>query len=209
VTRVAPSTNPLTTVLRQLSAATEPACLLDANGIFLFVNEAWERHALAHGAPGCLASALVGTRWLDHVQGDEVRALHAALLERALRQRGPRATAVVQVSESNGPARAALLSTRLEPVLHGGEAAGVKLVHTLVRERPIEEVYDVVRAPPDGYRDAAGALTACSCCRRLRHPADAERWDFLPALLERPVAAEQALCPLCRELHYGALDAVL
>ena len=197
--------NALANVIRDLAAEKCPACLLDTQGTFLFVNEAWDRHAMANGgAPACLGSSLIGTSWLDHIHGDEMRQLHASLLERALRARGPHPRPVIQVGESNTPTTAALLSTRLELVLQGGEALAVSIVHSTVRERPIAEVYDVVDRPPEAYQDARGEIVQCSCCRRVRDPAEPERWDLVPALLAEPVRATHALCELCGELHCGA-----
>jgi hypothetical protein len=188
----------LATAIRSLAAEKEPACLLDTRGTFLFVNEAWDRHASAAG--GTLGTAIIGTRWLDHLQGEEVRRAHEQLLARALTPPHPRS--LVQVGEANTGTRAALLSTRFEPVLQHGEPLGVRVVNTVVRERPIEEVYDVVHRPTDAYRQADGAIVQCSCCRRVQDPGEPERWDLVPELLQLPVASRHALCELCAELHY-------
>ena len=193
----------IATAIRNLAAEKSSACLLDAQGTFLFVNEAWDRHALANGgAPSCLGASLIGTRWLEHVRGDEVREGLADLLSRVLREPGPRPRALLQMGECNTPTTAALLSTRLEPVLHDGEAVAVRILHTVVRERPIAEVYDVVHRPLDSYRAEDGQVAQCSCCRRVRDPAEPERWDLVPALLSEPLAeARQVLCGYGAELH--------
>lgn len=207
--RLAAHQNILATVIRGLASAKSPGCLLDSQGAFLFVNEAWDRHAVMNGgSPQCLGAALIGTSWLDHIQGDEVRRIHAELLARALAARAPNPRPLIQVSESNTPTTAGLLSTRLEPVLQGGEALGVSIVHSTVRERPIEEVYDIVTRPADAYRDAQGEIVQCSCCRRVRDVAEPERWDFVPELLATPPRTLHAICELCAELHYRPLDAI-
>jgi hypothetical protein len=195
--------NALATVIRGLASENSPGCLLDTQGTFLFVNDAWDRHALANGgAPACLGSSLIGTRWLDHIRGAEVQRLHAALFERTLRSRGPRPRPIVQVGESNTPTTAALVSSRFELVLQGGEPLALSIVHATLRERPIAEVYDVVEGPMDAYRQSGGALVQCSCCRRVRHPAEEGRWDFVPSLLAEPLLATQTVCELCGQLHY-------
>jgi hypothetical protein len=193
----------IATAIRNLAAEKSSACLLDAQGTFLFVNEAWDRHALANGgAPSCLGASLIGTRWLEHVRGDEVREGLADLLSRVLRKQGPRPRALLQMGECNTPTTSQLLSTRLEPVLHDGEAVAVRILHTVVRERPIAEVYDVVHRPLDSYRAEGGLVAQCSCCRRVHDPAEPERWDLVPALLSEPLAeARQVLCGYCAELH--------
>jgi hypothetical protein len=193
----------LTVAIRHISRERSPACLLDPGGSFLFVNDAWDHHALENGGgPSCLGASLIGTRWLDHIRGEEVRRRHEELLARALRARPPRPRRVTHVAESNTPTRAALISTRLEPVLVPcGEVVAVAIVHGVVRDRPIEEVYDLVDRPLDAYRDASGEVTQCSCCRRMRDPAEPERWDLLPALLASPQPVSHGLCELCAELH--------
>jgi hypothetical protein len=200
----------LASVIRGIAAERSPACLLDPRGSFLFVNEAWDQHALANGgAQVCVGSSLIGTFWLDHIRGEQVRRFHAELLGRTLRPRGSRPRPLIQVGESNTPTTAALVSTRFAPVFsQAGDPIALSVVHTIVRERPIGEVYEVVEHPPDVYRDAAGQITQCSCCRRVRLWAEAERWDFVPELLARPRAVLFALCELCGELHYNGVDAI-
>ncbi len=191
----------LATVIRGLAAEKNPGCLLDPCGTFLFVNEAWDRHGAATGN-GAAGSTAIGTSWLDHVQGDEVRRIHAALLERV--QRVPHPRALVQVAEANTSTRAALLATRFEPVLQQGDLLGVRVELTVVRERPIEELYEVVHRAPDACRQPDGAVVLCACCRRVRDPADAARWDLVPELMELPITVRHELCELCAELHYRA-----
>jgi hypothetical protein len=185
----------LAAVIRGLSATREAGCLLDAGGTFLFVNEAWQREASAGGS----GAAEIGTRWLDGVRGEEVRRAHAELLARALAPPHPRG--LMLVAEANTATRAALVSTRLDPVLHGGEPLGVRVVRTVVRDRPVGEVYDVADRPPDAYRGPDGAVAQCPCCLRVRDPGEPERWDLVPALLDLPVAAHDELCELCGALH--------
>jgi hypothetical protein len=201
---------PFADAIRDLSSAREPACLLDLEGTVVFANEAWDRFAVANGGgPGVLASAIVGTRWLDHVQGEEPRRLHAILLERAFGGEGTGpGGALVQVSEANGPVVARLVATHLEPIrVQGGALVGLAVVHRVVRELPAAEVYAPVEGTAADYRDGAGLLEQCSCCRRTRRPgapADAE-WDFVPALVTAPPRdVRWDYCPLCVELHDAA-----
>lgn len=193
----------LAAAIRTLSTEKCPACLLDPQGTFLFVNEAWDRQPLhGPGVPAGPGASLIGTSWLAHVGSDEVRRRHAELLASALEPGRPR-RALMQVSESNTATTATLVSTRFEPVTLGGaEALGVKVVHTLARSRPIEEVYELVHLPPESYLDAAGALRQCACCGRLGHPSDPGRWDLVPEAVEALAGAQQVLCDLCAELHF-------
>lgn len=190
-------------VIRRLSAARDPACLLDAGGNYLFVNEAWNRD----GSPGAADGAedLVGTSWLDRFASEEVRRLHAEFLFHALKPvPGARPRPEVHILERNTSTSAVLVAMKMEPVLLDGGPVAVAITHTPVRERPIDEVYPLVERNLAEYQDPDGKVTQCACCRRVRDPAEAGRWDLVASLVENPPAgATQGLCGLCRELHYG------
>jgi hypothetical protein len=202
--RPAAHQNALSTVIRALATERNPACLIDTQGAFLFVNEAWDRRAVegGQGASG-MGGALIGTSWLARIPGEDARRRHADLFERALRARGPR-PAILQVGEWNTPTTAALLSTRFEPVLvSGGDPIAVSIVHTIVRERPISDVYEIVERPAGSYRVEGGTLVQCSCCGRVQDPEEPGRWDLVPSLLCAPEPVTHVICELCAELHYG------
>jgi hypothetical protein len=196
---------PFTSAIHEMSALRDPACLLDHEGIILFVNDAWERFAATRGGgERCLSPALVGSRWLDAIAGEEPRRVHAVLLHRALhRQGGGPGGAVVHTSEGNDPEVARLVATRLEPVVvPPATLVGVSVVHRTLRELPIGEVYPVLDGGEVAYRDGSGTIEQCSCCRRTRRPVEPDEWDFVPTLVAvPPVGARFGYCPLCLELH--------
>jgi hypothetical protein len=188
-----------------LAHADEPGLLLDRSGLILFVNEAWERFARQNGGSELVMTrGLVGTRWFDQIAGEEPRRLHRLLLERAARRLGPgRDGAVVQLNESNSPELARLVATELRPVVdRHGEVASLAILHRMVRERPLADVYPLVEGPAERWRGPQG-ITTCSCCRRVQQPEAPTEWDLSPALLAQPpLDARFAYCPLCLALHY-------
>jgi hypothetical protein len=206
--RAAPRPRAFADEIRLLAHERNPALLLDREGVILFVNDAWERFARDNGGgQGVSAPALTGTRWLDHVAGEEPRRLHRILLERALRRIGPGpGGAVVQLNESNTPTLARLVATHLEPLVGaGGVLTGVAVVHRVVRELPIEEVYPVVEGNDATWRCEDGAVEQCSCCRRNRRPGEPEEWDLAPGMVaEPPEGTRFVYCSLCLELHHAA-----
>jgi hypothetical protein len=195
---------PFASEVSRLAGQYEPALLLDRSGVILFVNAAWERFACANGGGDRVMSrGLVGTRWFDQIAGEEPRRHHRALLERAAG--GPDAPgghAAVQLNESNTPELARLVATRLAPVGGpGGEVAYLSIVHRLVRQRPLADVYPPVEAPAERWRGEQG-IVQCSCCRRVARPEEPEAWDLSIELLARPVAGVRFdYCPLCLDLH--------
>ena len=199
---------PFADEVRLLSRERSPALLLDREGVILFVNEAWDRFARDNGGGERVASAaLVGTRWFDHIAGEEPRRLHRLLFERAVRRLGPAAGGgVVQLNEANGPETARLVATHLEPVVGaGGVLTGVAVIHRVVRELPLSEVYPVAAGEETRWHDADGGVEQCSCCRRVRRPEEPEEWDLVPGLVaEPPEHVRFGYCALCLELHYAA-----
>ncbi|HUL59485.1 MAG TPA: hypothetical protein VLU43_09435 [Anaeromyxobacteraceae bacterium] len=195
----------MTEEIRALAGERDPACLLDASGTILFVNDAWDRYAAAHGGGGRSDGvALVGTRWLDHVAGEVPRSVHQGALARALAAEAP---PVALTSEANDPERARLVTTVLRPIRSGPgrPAAGVAVVHRVVRERPIAEVYEPVAAEGEALRGDDGTIAQCACCRRTRRPSDPDQWDFVVGQVAgSPPDVAWCYCPLCLELHVGA-----
>jgi hypothetical protein len=190
-----------------LARREEPALLLDRSGIILFVNDAWDRFAHANGGSELvMARGLVGTRWFDQIAGDAPRRLHRLLLERAARRLGSGpGGAVIQLNESNSPDLARLVATELTPLSDpSGEVASLAIVHRVVRELPLAEVYPPVDSRPERWRGEQGVVQ-CSCCRRVQRPEEPTEWDLSIPLLVLPTADTRfAYCPLCLALHYPA-----
>jgi hypothetical protein len=198
---------PFAAEVRILAHAAEPALLLDRSGVILFVNEAWERFARQNGGSElAMSRGLVGSRWFDQIAGEEPRRLHRLLLERAARRLGRgRDGAVVQLNESNSPGLARLVATELRPVLGvDREVTSLSIVHRVVRERPLADVYPPAEDPPGRWRGDRG-IVQCSCCRRVQRPEEPAEWDLsIPLLSAPPGDTGFAYCPLCLALHYPA-----
>jgi hypothetical protein len=200
-------TFPFADEVRLLAHAAEPALLLDRSGVILFVNEAWERFARQNGGNELVTSrGLVGSRWFDQIAGEEPRRLHRLLLERAARRLGPgRDGSVVQLNESNSPELARLVATELRPVFGADrEVSSLSIIHRVVRERPLADVYPPVVGPPGRWRGDRG-IVQCSCCRRVQRPEEPAEWDLSSPLLAVPPGDTCfAYCTLCLALHYPA-----
>jgi hypothetical protein len=203
--RAALRQTPFSAAMHQLAALREPACLLDAEGVVLYVNDAWDHLAAeASGRARASSSGVVGTRWLDGIQGEDPRRVHAVLLHRAMRRsgNGP-GGAVLHTSESNDAEHARLVATRIEAIASpGGGLAAVAVIHRTVRDLPLAEVYPPVDGDGTTHRAADGTWEQCGCCRRTLRPDGSGEWDFVKALVAAPAPATRFVyCPLCLELH--------
>jgi hypothetical protein len=172
---------------RALAETPSPACLLDSQGVIRYVNAAWDDFARANGgAPDALGASVLGTRWLDHVAGEDVRAHHAGLLEAALRGEGT--GAISTLGECNSAETIRLVVTKLErvvaPALAG--AIGVAVSCRTLRSAAIQKMRPAVDGDGTGYRHPDGSVFQCTCCRRTRRPGPTQVWDFVPALVRRP-----------------------
>ncbi len=88
------------------------------------------------------------------------------------------------------------------PLTQNGE---MLFVHSLAVERqhdPLERSPHV--ADEVLYRDRQGVISQCPHCRRVRHGADYNRWDWVPDWVHKqPSQLSDALCPPCTYYYYG------
>jgi hypothetical protein len=194
-----PHQRALSSAIRSLSASRWPGCILDPRGVFLFVNDAWERLPPEAGGPLSRGEPLVGQRFAGGAASGAVRAAYASAIDDALANRGPRPRVVA--GEWNDEETARLVSTRIDPLVAPDGVIGLVLQRTVVRERPVEEVYEVEDRGDEAYRGPDGRIEQCACCRRVRDAADPSRWDYVPRLAAAGVEPAGATCELCAELH--------
>jgi hypothetical protein len=195
---------------RTLEAERWPTYVLDPAGVVVQVNQAWDREARAAGGP--TSNAVLSTRWLDWIRGEEPSQWHAELLAALLsRPCKPGEGDLVQTCECNTPAHFRVFATRFSPLTthRAREPAGVLVLTTLIDEGPIEARYRVGSPDPARYRDAQGILRQCSGCRRVRVPGAGQPvWEIVPALLVIPQPdVSHGICDLCRRRYYAAIPA--
>lgn len=80
---------------------------------------------------------------------------------------------------------------------------GYLVVNSLLIERPHNPA-DAVPAPrEEDYRDDNGFFCQCSHCRRYRCNRMPERWDWIPAWVQRqPERTSHGLCRICFDYYY-------
>lgn len=84
-----------------------------------------------------------------------------------------------------------------------GDAEGLLIMNSLVVER--DHLSSRVAHDPDTavYVDENGYISQCAHCRLVRNLSELERWDWVPAWVERPhEAISHTLCPHCFAVYY-------
>lgn len=79
---------------------------------------------------------------------------------------------------------------------------GVMVVNAKSVERPQAQVSSDEFAAAS-YRDAAGLVHQCAHCRRIRHSAQHDSWDWVPEwVAQMPPRCSHGLCPTCLVFYY-------
>ena len=150
-----------------------------------------------------MAAAVVGTRWLEHITGDELRAWYAALLERVLGSGAGES----HRCDCNTPDRYRLFSSRFEPLRRprSPEIGGMVVLASMLEEAPIGERYRIGKPDLIRYQTREGLVVQCSGCRRVRVAGERPHlWELVPEYVETPRSnVSHGICRLCREIYYG------
>jgi hypothetical protein len=186
-----------------------PAYVLDAAGKIFHVNAAWDREAC--NSAGLLGRQVIGTAWLDHIAGDEVRAWHRELLDRLLHPPdGASRGRMNHVCACNTAERFRIFSTHFDRLMLPGEdgVAGVLVTSSLLGEAPIDARYLVASFDERRLRQPDGTMLQCSGCRRMSVAGSSPRvWEFVPKLVWHPRPdISHGICALCREVYYGTTE---
>lgn len=80
-----------------------------------------------------------------------------------------------------------------------GAGEGLLIANSLRVEQAHDPKGRPVNPPLDSvYRDQEGLIHQCAGCRRVKNPLEPERWDWVPAWVDRiPVATTHTFCPSC------------
>jgi hypothetical protein len=191
----------LSAAVRLAASSSSPACILDGRGAYLFANDAWLAVIADRGT--LRPEAVVGAAFLEHVEGDDLRQAWSEALRDVLSGTAPSRTIA---GEHNTPTLARLTATRVEPIASAHGVLGLALARTVVRERPISELYVVSDRPDGAYAHEDGRVVQCPCCRRVRDRVEPASWEVVPRWIAAPPpSALGTTCDLCAELHLGLL----
>ena len=194
----------------QIALDQEPnvVLLLGLDGKIVFLNQEWSRTSERDGdAPGCRAEAVLGRSYLDFVVGP-LRANVAEAFERAAALE-PGFGSIWLHGECNTVKECRVLTTRISMLRPGGfegASTGFLVHHTLRVVGALADRYALVEPNLEAWRDEAGLIMQCSCCRRVREPAT-DKWSMCVELLEDSAdGTSHGLCKMCLETYYAATE---
>lgn len=167
---------------------------LDSELRLIYCNPAWERFANANGAPSLEPGRVTGMALMGVVPAPLrlfYRRGYAGVLASGLPWRftyecsSAEVERYFQMAVHASPSRDALV-----------------VVNSLVNEAPHKrEGHSAGRL----YRNMSGIIIMCAHCRRVKTTGNPGRWDWVPEYVERmPEEISHSLCPVCKELHFGA-----
>lgn len=179
-------------VLRALANSDSTTFVLSRELALVRTNAAWERFARAND----------GAEMLPRFgRGASIMTAVPAVLQPFYRNGYARVLATGECWEHDYECSSPDRFRRFRMLVHR-----INTEFLLVVNAPtVDESHDreVVTAEESSYvKD--GVISMCSNCRRVRNPAAAQRWDWVPALVARPPSnLSHGVCDVCVLIYYG------
>jgi hypothetical protein len=166
-----------------------------------YFNVSWQRFAQANGAPPQLSSAgCLGTSVLD-VCGSALRPFYRDWYTACLAAGGEGLFPYQHEYECSSADLYRRFAMTLYPL---GQREGLLVVNSLIAESAHDECqrpsHDADRS---NYSGADGLIHQCSHCRKVRHPREKNRWDWVPNWVRSsPIETSHGICPNCFDFYY-------
>jgi len=159
-----------------------------------YVNDAYERFAVANGGARVVVDWELGANALAAVSG-KIRAFYEEAFRRVLAQSQP----WEQTYHCHSPDRYRTYRMRVLPLAGRG---GLLVVHSNVADLPYPRASG--GAVDDArYRDPNGRVTQCAHCRRVLRVAPPSGWEWVASFVEStPANAASSLCDVCADYYY-------
>jgi hypothetical protein len=182
-------------IMSALKKSPVVSYVLDSQFRILYCNPAWNRFAIANGAPQLTSYAVTGSDLFDAIPED-LKGLYCDTFHKVL------STGRVweQTYQCSSPTEFRLFRMRIHLLKPQN---WLIVTNPLLVERPHTRT-----APPDSnsYVNTKGFVTMCAHCRCSRRLDDPSHWDFVPEYLklspESTTKVTHGLCPVCRAYFY-------
>lgn len=186
--------------LAVLDAQATSVAVLMPDTTIAYVNAAWTQFARDNGGASLEACNWgLGSRYLDAVPAP-LKPFYTDLLRNA-----PAAadalTPTVHEYECSSAVRYRRYAMHVYPLRDG---AGWQIVHSPTVVTPHDPVARPTREPLlERYQATNGLVTQCAHCRRIRDAKMPDRWDWVPAWVDSPLAnMSRGICLPCWRHYY-------
>jgi len=178
---------------------------LESNYRLAYLNSGWFRFAMKNGGEPLLSKTWgIGSNVLDAIP-EELRSFYRELFDLGLSAQTAPFRPIQHEYECPSPSRFRLFLMTLYPI---EEVDGLLVVNSLRVSRPhkLSIVSYQDRLETD-YLHTDGNIHQCLCCRKISHPNEDGRWDFIPEWVEQfHPRASHGLCGFCTHHYYKSID---
>lgn len=168
-----------------------------------YLNPWWFRFAGENGGePSISRDWGLGRSSLDATP-DVLKPFYEGLYRKSLQNEGPR-----PVQHEYECSSAKLFRRFIMTVYALGRGEGFIVVNSLVIEAPHDRHERKARRADFGaYTAADGFVRQCANCRRVRNVREKNRWDWVPAWVDRPPAhTSHTFCDVCFAYYYSGSE---
>lgn len=161
-----------------------------------YVNSAWFHFAAENGAEQRISSEWTLGRSVLDSMAEPLRSFCEVKFRECLR------TGVVWTHEYD--CSSAERYRRFHQLVYRvDDGRGLLVVDSRVVDRPHRRSERPCAPDEASYQDEDGLICQCMHCRRVQHPREVDRWDWIPAWVTGfPRTTSHGLCPTCFRFHY-------
>jgi hypothetical protein len=173
---------------------------LDVHFRITYCNAAWDKFAVANGAPHLVRPYPIGRALADFLSFP-LSEFYLAALDSVRRTRRP----WEQLYECSSPTSLRHYHMRIS-VGPGNAVDSLLVVNSQIGERPMTRSEIEPTFAANGYRRNDGLLTMCANCRRTRRVQE-EVWDWVPQFVDQmPMRTTHGLCRPCLVTYFPELS---
>ena len=184
---------------RLIQADADPDVIfcVDADLRITSCNAAWDRFAVANGAPELCRPAPIGHSLFDYIAGPQ-----GAYYEQAYRHVLTQAEPWEHLYECSSPDLYRQFRMRVLPL---ARQAGLMVINSIEAEYAHNRI--AFAPAKEQYRNTNGLIMMCAGCRRTRRNSPGEAiWDWIPQFVERmPEEVSHGFCSFCLKQYYPFL----
>jgi len=179
--------------LEELAQSDETIYAIDSDLRLRFTNDGWDAFALNNGGAAVLDTWPLGRCILEAIP-EAIRGFYIDGFARA----AATGTVFQHTYQCPSPELARTFRMSAYPL----ERRGWLVVNADVFSGPNYE--EALTYDPDLHVDEYGLIHQCAHCRKVRRNGEAERWDWLPALVAQPhPATSHGLCQPCLGYYHS------